>query len=171
MVGNAGGYAERATARAADVFPVPAGPELAHAVAVFQAGAVAAGLLSAMRVAAGESVLVTAAAGRIGSLVVQLARAAGAQPVIGAAGGPAKTAETRELGADVAVDLIEQDWPEQVRRATGNRGATVVLDAVGGEMGAQALDAAADAGGRVGVHGSPPAPGPYWTPRRWPAEG
>jgi NADPH2:quinone reductase len=152
-VDNAGGYAERALARAAGVFPVPGGLALDRAVAVFQAGAVAVGLLSAMRVTAGESVLVTAAAGRIGSLVVQLARAAGARPVIGAAGGPAKVAVARELGADVAFDYTERDWPEHVRKATGDRGAAVVLDAVGGAIGAQALDAAADAGGRVGVYG------------------
>ncbi|MFI0899423.1 zinc-binding dehydrogenase [Streptomyces sp. NPDC020983] len=152
-VGSAGGYAERAVARAADVYPVPAGLALDHAVAVFQAGAVAVGLLSAMRVAAGESVLVTAAAGRIGSLLVQLARAAGAEPVVGAAGGPAKTAAARELGAHAAVDYDRQDWPEQVRKATGGRGAAVVLDAVGGTIGAQALEAAADAGGRVGIYG------------------
>jgi NADPH2:quinone reductase len=151
--GNVGGYAERAIARAAEVFPVPRGLELGHAVATCLPGAVSVGLLSAMRVTAGESVLVTAAAGRIGSLVVQLARAAGAHPVIGAAGGPAKAAAVRQSGADVAVDYLEQDWVEQVRSATGGRGADVVLDAVGGAIGGQALDAAADAGGRVGIYG------------------
>ena len=67
--GQAGGYAERALATAAYTFPVPDGLALDVAVAVFQAGAVARGLLSAMRLSRGDTVLITAAAGRIGSLL------------------------------------------------------------------------------------------------------
>jgi NADPH2:quinone reductase len=152
-LGNTGGYAEAALAEVGNVYPVPEGLPLERAVPVFQAGAVSAGILSAMRVRAGETVLVTAAAGRIGSLLVQLAKAAGAARVIGAVGGPGKLAAAAESGAGVTVDYTESDWVAQVKAATDDRGADVVLDAIGGTIGEQALEATADGGGRFGVYG------------------
>jgi NADPH2:quinone reductase len=134
------------------VYEVPDGLPLDRAVAVFQAGAVAAGVLTAMRVRAGDTVLVTAAAGRLGSLLVQLAKAAGAR-VIGAAGGEEKAAAASAFGADVAVDYRRPGWVAEVRAATGGRGASVVLDAIGGTTGGQAVEAAADGTGRVGLYG------------------
>ncbi|MCO5999168.1 zinc-binding dehydrogenase [Actinoallomurus rhizosphaericola] len=151
-VGNTGGYAELALAEVDGVYPVPDGLPLERAIPVFQAGAVGIGILSAMRVQAGETVLITAAAGRVGSLLVQLAKAAGAH-VIGAASSPGKLAVVADLGADVTVDYSTPDWVDQVREATGGRGAEVVLDAIGGAIGEQALQAAADGGGRIGVYG------------------
>jgi NADPH2:quinone reductase len=150
--GSSGGYAESARARAANVHPVPDGLDLHTALAVFQAGGLAVGLLAAMRVRPEDTVLVTAAAGRIGSLLVQLAKAAGAT-VIGAAAGPAKTAAAGAFGADVTVDYADGTWSDRVRDATGGRGADVVLDAVGGRTGAQALAAARDGHGRFGFYG------------------
>ncbi|GLY66684.1 zinc-binding dehydrogenase [Amycolatopsis taiwanensis] len=150
-VGMSGGYAEQALAEAVNVHPVPDGLALEHAVAVFSAGAVAVGLLGAMPVSRGETVVVTAAAGRIGLLLVQLAKAAGAT-VIGAAGGPEKLAAARESGADAVVDYRTADWAGQVRELTGG-GADLVLDAIGGDIGAQAFDALADGRGRLGVYG------------------
>ena len=152
-VGMTGGYAELALARAGDVHEVPGGLAVPEAVAVFQAGAVALGVVAAVGLRAGESVLVTAAAGRIGSLLVQHARAVGARPVIGAAGGPGKAAAVRDFGADLDVDYTAPDWAAEVRAATGGRGADVVLDAVGGAVGAQALRAVADGGGRFAPYG------------------
>ena len=149
--GQAGGYAERAAATAAYTFPVPDGLPLDVALAVFQAGALARGLLSAMRLSAGDTVLITAAAGRIGSLLVQLAKSAGAT-VIGAASRQ-KLAAVAEFGADHAVDYGVAGWADQVRELSGGRGATLVLDAVGGETAASALAAAADGAGRIGLYG------------------
>ncbi|MBO0770864.1 MAG: alcohol dehydrogenase catalytic domain-containing protein, partial [Actinobacteria bacterium] len=100
--GQAGGYAERALATAAYTFPVPGGLALDAALAVFQAGAVARGLLSAMGLRSDDTVLITAAAGRIGSLLVQWAKAAGAT-VIGAASSEKLTA-VAGFGADHAID-------------------------------------------------------------------
>lgn len=151
-VGNTGGYAEQAVAEAGNVFEVPDGLPLERAVPVFQAGAAALGILAAMRVQAGESVLVTAAGGRLGSLLVQLAKAAGAH-VIGAASSPAKLAAAAESGADATADYGTSGWVDRVRDATGGRGADVVLDAIGGDLGEQALQAAADGSGRFGVYG------------------
>jgi NADPH2:quinone reductase len=149
--GQAGGYAERALAMAAYTFPVPDGLALDVALAVFQAGAVARGLLSAMRLGGDDTVLITAAAGRIGSLLVQLAKSAGAT-VIGAASGQKLTAVT-EFGADHAIDYSAADWPDRVREVTAGRGADLVLDAVGGQTAAAALAATADGGGRIGLYG------------------
>jgi NADPH2:quinone reductase len=149
--GQAGGYAERANAIAAYAFPVPDGLALEVALVVFQAGAVARGLLSAMRLRADDILLITAAAGRIGSLLTQLAKAAGAT-VIGAAS-PDKLAAVSAFGADHAVDYRSTGWPDQVRELTGGRGATLVLDAVGGEVGASAILATADGVGHIGLYG------------------
>lgn len=150
-VGQAGGYAERALATAAYTFPVPDELELDVALAVFQAGAVARGMLSAMRLSKDDTVLITAAAGRIGSLLVQSAKSHGAT-VIGAAGREKLTAVT-EFGADHAIDYGAADWPDQVREVTGGRGADLVLDAVGGQTATRALAATADGGGRMGLYG------------------
>jgi NADPH:quinone reductase len=149
--GQSGGYAERALAMAMYTFPVPDGLALEVALAVFQAGAVARGLLSAMRLSGDDTVLVTAAAGRIGSLLVQLAKSAGAT-VIGAASRDKLTAVT-EFGADHAIDYSATDWPGRVREVTDGRGADLVLDAVGGETATAALAATADGRGRIGLYG------------------
>ena len=150
-VGQSGGYAERALVTAAYTFPVPDGLALDVALTVFQAGAVARGLLRAMRFSGEDTVLITAAAGRVGSLLVQSAKSAGAR-VIGAASGE-KLGAVTEFGADHAIDYAADDWPDQVRELTGGRGADLVLDAVGGRTAAHALAAAADGGGRVGLYG------------------
>jgi NADPH2:quinone reductase len=155
-----GGYAQQAVVEAAAVFDVPTGVGLEQAVPVFQAGAMAVGLLAAMRVAAGETVLITAAAGRIGSLLVQAAKAAGAT-VIAAVGGKEKAEAAAAIGADAVVDYAPADWDERVRDVTGGPGVDVALDAVGGAVGGQALEAVRDAGGRFGTYGS--ASG-EWTP-------
>ncbi len=152
-LGNTGGYAEQAVAEIGNVFAVPDGLPLPQAIAVFQAGAVARGLLSAMRVQAGDSVLITAAAGRIGLLLVQLAKQAGAATVIGASSSEQKLAAVAEVGADVLIDYSRPDWVAEVNNATGGRGIDVVLDAIGGSIGTQALDVLADGRGRIGIYG------------------
>lgn len=78
-----------------------------------------------------ESVLVTAAAGGIGSAAVQLAAATGIR-VIAVASSAEKAAFAKQLGASVAVAQSEKEWPDKVRAATENRGVDLVLDAMGG---------------------------------------
>ncbi|GAC1383345.1 MAG: NADPH:quinone oxidoreductase family protein [Marmoricola sp.] len=80
----------------------------------------------------GETLLVHAAAGGVGSAAIQLGKAAGAR-VIGVVGGPAKAEVARALGADVVVDRHEQDFVEVVKAETGGRGADVIYDPVGGD--------------------------------------
>ncbi len=147
-----GGYADFAVVEMGNTYQVPQGLSLEHAVAVFQAGGLSVGILAAMRVRPEDTILITAAAGRLGSVLVQLAKAGGSR-VIGAAGGAQKTAAATRFGADTAVDYTSPDWVEQVRIATGGKGADVVLDAIGGQIGAQALEAARIGSGRVGVYG------------------
>jgi NADPH:quinone reductase len=150
--GNRGGYAQYALAESASVHEVPEGLALDRAVAVFQAGSFAAGLLEAVAPQAGDSVLITAAVGRIGTLLVQLAAARGAR-VIGAAGGERKLAAARETGAAVAVDYDRPDWADHVKAATDGRGVEVALDAIGGAIRDQALATLATGTGRIGVYG------------------
>ncbi|XVU29538.1 zinc-binding dehydrogenase [Actinoplanes sp. CA-054009] len=149
--GESGGFAERALARADDLFAVPDGLGLPEAVALHSDGSTALGLVERAGITSDDRVLVEAAAGGVGSLLVQLAVAAGAQ-VVGAARGPRKLAVIRELGAD-AVDYSEPDWTDRVLEATGGAGPTVVFDGVGGQIGRAAFAVTAR-GGRFSVHGA-----------------
>jgi NADPH:quinone reductase len=128
-----GGFAEMALMNANSILPAPDGLDDAEAAAFFityQTGWF--GLHRRARLAAGETLLVQAAAGGVGSGAVQLGKAAGAR-VIGVVGGPRKAEVARELGADVVIDRRSQDFVEVVKEVTGGRGADVVYDSVGGE--------------------------------------
>ncbi|MFJ9780680.1 zinc-binding dehydrogenase [Amycolatopsis sp. NPDC101161] len=141
--GGSGGYAQRVAVDAAAVFPVPAALDLDAAVALLADGRTATGLVHATRVRPGDRVLVEAAAGGVGGLLVQLAKAAGAV-VVGAAGGPAKVAHVQ--GADVVVDYLAPDWPARAGEVD------VVFDGVGGEIGTAAFGLLRP-GGRMAVYG------------------
>ena len=131
-----GGYAERAIAAAERLIEVPGGVTLRDAVALLADGRTAVGLARRAGLRAGETVVVEAAAGGVGSLLVQLARAAGAR-VVALAGSPRKLEVARDLGADLAVSYSAADWAGQARELTG--GADVVFDGVGGETGLAAF--------------------------------
>jgi NADPH2:quinone reductase len=150
---NTGGYAERAVVDATDVFPIPTGLSIEQAVGVFLSGQTAVGLIKAVNITPDEVVLITAAAGSLGSQLVQQARAAGAGTVIGAAHGQKKLDVITQVGADIAIDYSEDDWVEQVRKATNGKGADLVLDGVGGTIGHQAFEATVKGSGRLGVYG------------------
>ncbi|MFJ8475937.1 zinc-binding dehydrogenase [Kitasatospora sp. NPDC094011] len=150
--GATGAFAERVAADAEGLVPVPEGLGLREAAALHTDGSTATGLVEGARIAPGDWVLVEAAAGGVGSLLVQLARAAGAR-VIGLARGARKLDLIRSLGADAAVDYSAPDWPGQVRRATGGAGVDVVFDGVGGEIGRAAFELTARHG-RFSVHGA-----------------
>jgi NADPH:quinone reductase len=128
-----GGFGELALMDAATTFPAPAELDDAEASSLYigyQTGWF--GLHRRAGLRAGETLLVHAAAGGVGSAAIQLGKAAGAR-VIGVVGGPEKAAAARKLGADVVVDRREQDFVEVVKAETGGRGADVVYDPVGGE--------------------------------------
>jgi len=136
--GGLGGYADRVVVDAADPVPVPEGLARGMAVAVLADGRTALALTRAAAVTTGDRVLVTAAAGGVGSLVVQLARAAGARHVAAAASSTRKLDVARTLGADVVADYSSPGWADQVRTVTGTL--DVVFDGVGGDIGNEALD-------------------------------
>lgn len=85
------------------------------------------------RVAAGESVLIHAAAGGVGTAAVQMAHAAGAR-VFATASSEEKLRRVQDLGADVLINYATQDFPEEVRRKTDGKGVDLVLESVGGEV-------------------------------------
>ncbi|MER6950048.1 zinc-binding dehydrogenase [Nonomuraea sp. NPDC000554] len=153
-LGGAGGYAELAVASAGDLIPVPGGLPLEDAVALLADGRTAVGLVRAAAPRAGEWVLVEAAGGGVGSLLVQLAHAAGAR-VIGAASSPDKRRLAERLGAELTVDYTAPAWTD------GLPAVDVVFDGVGGAIGAAALSLLRD-GGRISVYGM--AGGPMTTP-------
>ena len=132
--GGSGGYAERVAVAAAGLIAVPDDVGLAEAVALLADGRTAMSLIRAADVQADETVLVEAAAGGVGSLLVQLALRAGAR-VVAAAGAERKLRVARELGADETVDYTEPGWTERVRD-----GVDVVFDGVGGEIGRAAFE-------------------------------
>jgi NADPH2:quinone reductase len=85
------------------------------------------------RIQPGETLLVHAAAGGVGSAAVQLGKAAGAT-VIASAGGPEKCATASALGADHVIDYANEDLIARVKEITGGRGADVIFDPVGGDV-------------------------------------
>jgi NADPH2:quinone reductase len=128
-----GAFAELALMNADTALPAPDGLDDAEAAAFFityQTGWF--GLHRRAHLAAGETLLVQAAAGGVGSGAVQLGKAAGAR-VIGVAGGERKAGAVRALGADVVIDRLSQDFVEVVKEVTGGRGADVIYDSVGGD--------------------------------------
>ncbi|MGH3491578.1 MAG: zinc-binding dehydrogenase [Actinopolymorphaceae bacterium] len=147
--GGSGGYADRVAVDAAGLYDVPAELDLDAAVALLADGRTAVMLIHTVGVRKGDRVLVEAAAGGVGTLLVQLALTAGAT-VVAAAGGDRKVALARDLGADVAVDYLQPDWAERVRTAVG--GVDVVLDGVGGTVAGSAFGLL-DQGGRMLSYG------------------
>jgi len=137
--GAFGAHAEQVVATADMTFDAPASLDDVGAAAFFFPFHLAfLGLFERGRLLKGETVLVHAGAGGVGSAAVQLAARAGAR-VIATAGGPAKTELCRQLGADVAVDYRRDDFVGAVHEATAGRGADVVFDGVGGDVGTQSL--------------------------------
>lgn len=144
---GAGGYAQYISVPAAMVVPLPPGLDAVRAAALMAHGLTAALVLrKAARLQPGETVLVEAAAGGVGSLAVQLAKHYGAGKVIAAASTPAKRALAEQLGADASVDYTAPDWAEQVRALTGGKGVDVILETVGGDNVAEAFKALAPFG-------------------------
>ncbi|MFF3322196.1 zinc-binding dehydrogenase [Streptomyces sp. NPDC002889] len=136
---NPGGYAELAVTDSARLHTVPDHLDEAAAVAMIGTGRTTLGILQFTELGPDDIALVPAAAGGIGTLIVQYAKNAGAT-VIGLAGGPEKVARVQANGADLALDYTLPDWPGQARAHLGDRNATVVYDSVGGPTGRKAVD-------------------------------
>jgi NADPH:quinone reductase len=139
-----GGYAERVVVPAARLIEVPDGVTLRDAVALLADGRTALALAGRAALSPGYTVLIEAAAGGVGTLLVQIACNAGAW-VVALASQPRKLAIARDLGADLTVDYSYDGWEQQVRDAAGE--VDVVFDGVGGDIGRAAFGLLA-AGGR-----------------------
>ena len=134
-----GGYAELAVADTARLHEIPGNLDAAEAVAMIGTGRTTMGILQFTSLGTEDVAIVPAAAGGIGTLLVQHAKNVGAT-VVGLAGGPAKVARVTENGADLAFDYTRPDWADTVRTALAGRPATVVFDSVGGDIARAAVD-------------------------------
>ncbi|MGY1722290.1 NADPH:quinone oxidoreductase family protein [Blastococcus sp. SYSU DS0533] len=132
--GGPGAFAEYALMDAAAAFPVPDGmtdEKAASLYLTYQTGYV--GLHRRAHLQAGETLLVHAGAGGVGTAAIQLGKAAGAT-VIATAGGARKTEVCEQLGADHVIDYTTEDFVPIVKEVTGGRGADVIYDPVGGDV-------------------------------------
>jgi NADPH2:quinone reductase len=151
--GGTGGYASLAVADVEHAVVVPDDVDLLAATAVLHDGTTALRVLEVCEPRPGEWVLVLGAAGGMGILLVQLLAAQGVN-VIGAARGHAKLAAVARAGAAAAVDYGEPAWADAVLEAAAGTRPAIVLDGVGGAIGAAAFALVAD-GGRFSAHGTP----------------
>lgn len=144
---GSGGYAEYATAPAALTFPMPAGVSDETALALVLQGLTAWHLYrTCAKIAPGETVVVHAAAGGVGSLAVQLGKPLGAGRVVATASTAQKRALALELGADAAVDVAPEGLRERLIEANLGRPVDIVLEMAGGAVFDQSLKALAPFG-------------------------
>jgi NADPH2:quinone reductase len=157
-----GGFAERALVDAADAVVVPPEVPDGAALALLVQGLTAWHVLrSCARIAPGDTVVVNAGAGGVGSLAVQLARHFGAARVIATASTPARRDLALSLGADAAVSGDPDGYAERVRSANAGRPVDVVLESIGGRVFAAGLEVLAGFGrlvtfGNASREGVPP---------------
>jgi NADPH:quinone reductase len=145
-------YADYVVAGTDWLAPVPDGVGPGEASVLSMPAPVALRVLRAGRLAAGETVLVHAAAGSIGHLLTQLARLEGAGRVIATVGSPEKADFARQHGADVVISYQDGDWPDLVRAAAPG-GVDVIADSVGGQFTPINVDLLAPLG-RVVLYGA-----------------
>lgn len=148
----AGGYAEFVTVDATWLVPVPADISFATAAALMVQGLTALHLVR-QAPPAGKSVLVNAAAGGVGSLLVQMARRAGARRINAAAGSAEKLAIARAIGADAGVDYTQPGWTDAVRAENGGSGPDVIYEGSGGAVTSGSLALLAPSG-RILIYGA-----------------
>jgi NADPH2:quinone reductase len=143
---SSGGYAEKAVAHKAVLFPIPETVTDEQALCMLIQGTTAWHLLKTMgHLQVGETVVVHAAAGGVGTIAIQLAKLWGAK-VIAVTSSDEKSALATSLGADVVVDAISEDLGKALRAANGGKGVDIVLEMVGGTTFDQSLIALGDFG-------------------------
>ncbi|MEW2293354.1 NAD(P)H-quinone oxidoreductase [Streptomyces sp. NPDC006743] len=131
-----GGYAEKVAVPAGQLLPVPQGVDLVQAAALPEVTCtVWSNVFMVAHLRPGETLLVHGGSSGIGTMAIQLARAAGARVAV-TAGTKEKLDHCAELGAEILINYREQDFVEEIRRATDGAGADVILD----NMGAKYLD-------------------------------
>lgn len=130
-----GGYAQYAVTSAYLAAVIPPGIGSQESLALQVQGLTAYLMLKdGAKLEPGQTVLIHAAAGGVGTLLVQIAKQMGAGKVIATASNAEKLAVARSLGADELINYTEPNWAEKVKAATGGNGADIIVDAVGGEV-------------------------------------
>ncbi|AYG81802.1 Phthiocerol/phenolphthiocerol synthesis polyketide synthase type I PpsC [Streptomyces hundungensis] len=128
---SGGGYAQKVAVPAGQLLPVPEGVDLVTAAALPEVTCtVWSNVFMVSHLRPGETLLVHGGASGIGTMAIQLGKAVGAKVAV-TAGGPAKLERCAELGADILIDYREQDFVDEVLKATDGVGADVVLDIMG----------------------------------------
>jgi putative PIG3 family NAD(P)H quinone oxidoreductase len=147
-----GGYAEQVLVPAGQLLPKPAGTGLVEAAALPEtACTVYSNVFELGHLKAGETILIHGGGGGIGTMAIQLAKTAGATVAVTAGSGE-KLGQCRELGADILINYHDADFVDSIKAATGQHGADVILDIIGGAYLARNVDALA-IGGRLACIG------------------
>ena len=143
---SSGGYAEKAVAHKSVLFPIPDNVSDEDALCVLVQGTTAWHLLKTMgHLAPGETVLIHAAAGGVGTIAIQLAKMWGAT-VIASTSSSEKSALATSLGADHVIDANSSDLAAAIRQANGGKGVDIVLEMIGGKTFDESLAALGDFG-------------------------
>jgi len=155
-----GGYAEYISLHESQLIKIPDAVNYEQAASILLQGLTAYHTLKTSgQLVEGETVLVHAAAGGVGTFAVQLAKLFGAGTVIATASSAEKLDFAKSLGADIGVNYTDEDWQEQVMEHTGGRGVDVILEMVGGDIFTKSLKSLSNFGrlviyGRAGMEKS-----------------
>lgn len=152
MGSGAGCYAEFTRTDAHLLLPCPVGKSWAEAAAL-PVGLLTLhdALITNGQMEMGDAVLIQGASSGVGMIGLQIAKLKGAALVMGGSRSPAKLAALAEFGMDVGIDISAAEWPEQVKAATGGKGANVIIDMVAGKIANGNFQAAALLGRIVNV--------------------
>jgi NADPH2:quinone reductase len=152
MCSGSGGYAEYAVTDYGRASPIPAGMSFETATTLpIALQTMHDAIVTNARLQSGESILIQGASSGVGLMGLQIARWGGAAIVIGTSTNPERRARLSEFGATLALDTGDPSWPDQVREATGGRGADVIIDQVSAPVANANMRAAAVLGRIVNV--------------------
>jgi NADPH2:quinone reductase len=152
MCAGAGGFAELAVADWGRAMPIPASMGFEPAATLPVAlTTMHNALVTAGRLAAGESVLIQGASSGVGLMALQIARHLGAAPVIGSSTNAVRREKLKAFGADLAIDTSDPAWPDAVLAATGGKGVHLIIDQVSASVANANMQAARVLGRIVNV--------------------
>jgi len=135
MLPDGGGYAQYAVTPSYLATAIPPNISAQESLALQVQGTTAYLLLKdGAKIQSGQTVLIHAAAGGVGTLLVQIAKQMGAGKIIATGSNVEKLAVAKSLGADELINYTESDWAQKVKDATGGKGVDLILDATGGEI-------------------------------------
>jgi NADPH2:quinone reductase len=153
MAAAPGGYAEYATTDEHRATRIPANNMTYEQAACLPVATQTLhnAIVTAGRLKAGETLLIVGASSGVGLMGLQIGKVMGASLVMGTSTNPARRAKLRDYGCDLALDTSDPTWPQQVKKATGDKGVNLIVDMVSGPTVAQSMEAAALLGRIVNV--------------------